>query len=63
MSKQDIERPTPLEAVPEPEQSDASAEETKSAPVVETAPEDEGSEPEAISGDDDADVDDTTENA
>lgn len=63
MSKEDIERPTPLEAVPEPEQSDASAEETKSAPVAETAPEAEGSEPVAISEDDDADVDDTTENA
>lgn len=63
MSQEDIDRPTPLEAVPEPEQSDASAEETKVAPVAETASEDKGSEPEAISEDDDADVDDTTENA
>lgn len=63
MSKEDIERPTPLEAVSEPEQSDASAEETKQASAAETAPEDEGSEPEAISEDDDADVDDTTETA
>jgi len=57
MSKEDIERPTPLEAVPEPEQSDASAEGTKSAPEA------KGSEPEAISEDDDADVEDTTETA
>jgi small subunit ribosomal protein S6 len=54
MSKEDIERPTPLEAGPE--QSDASAQVTKSAPVAETAPEDEGSEPGAVSEDDDADV-------
>ncbi|MHC4986881.1 MAG: 30S ribosomal protein S6 [Planctomycetota bacterium] len=46
MSKQDIERPTPLEAVSEPEQSDEPVGETKPASVAETVSEEAASVPE-----------------
>ncbi|MHC4524086.1 MAG: 30S ribosomal protein S6 [Planctomycetota bacterium] len=46
MSKQDLERPTPLEAVPEPEKSDKPVGEAEAAPVAETASEEAAPAPE-----------------